>query len=414
MKKFIALLLAILSIALAFTDTRQSFDGYQVLRCKVTSDEQIIKLRVLENEAKIDIWAILDGKVDIMISPKYKTMFQHEFLNMYKVDCEIFINNVAEKIQEEFVSNIIARLYNDWHKKYHTYDEIVQWLKEMNQKYPKYTKIVNLGETTEKRPIVGIEISKPNGLQKKVMVYNGGMHAREWIGPASMMYLIEKLLNDIGKNNTMDTYLEKIDFRIIPVVNADGYTFTHTNNRMWRKTRSGPINGCYGADPNRNFDYKWATTGSSSNPCSETFHGKSAASEPEVQALKKYIQFTDGLHTYVDWHSYSQLILRPWGATRTAPPDEHIMKPVSEAIANAMQSVNKNKYKAGRTADILYAVGGGSNDWVYATFGAQGYAAELQDTGRYGFILPPDRIIPQGEEVYAGVLVMTKMAYEEQ
>jgi hypothetical protein len=52
-------------------------------------------LRVLENEAKIDIWAILDGKVDVMISPQYKKMFQHEFLNMYNVDCEIFINNVG-------------------------------------------------------------------------------------------------------------------------------------------------------------------------------------------------------------------------------------------------------------------------------------------------------------------------------
>jgi len=97
MKKFIALLLAILSLALAFTDTRQSFDGYQVLRCKITSEDQFLKLRVLENEAKIDIWAILDGKVDVMISPQYKKMFQHEFLNMYNVDCEIFINNVGEK-----------------------------------------------------------------------------------------------------------------------------------------------------------------------------------------------------------------------------------------------------------------------------------------------------------------------------
>lgn len=52
-------------------------------------------------------------------------------------------------------------------------------------------------------------------------------------------------------------YLNNIDIYVLPVANPDGYEYTWTTDRSWRKTRSGPINGCYGVDPNRNFDYKY-------------------------------------------------------------------------------------------------------------------------------------------------------------
>lgn len=47
--------------------------------------------------------------------------------------------------------------------------------------------------------------------------------------------------------------LAKYDFYILPIFNPDGYEYTHTENRMWRKTRS-PGKRCVGADPNRNWD----------------------------------------------------------------------------------------------------------------------------------------------------------------
>ena len=43
--------------------------------------------------------------------------------------------------------------------------------------------------------------------------------------------------------------------------------------------------GCMGVDPNRNWEYQWGTGGSSSNCCSDTFKGPSAASEIEVIKL---------------------------------------------------------------------------------------------------------------------------------
>ena len=47
---------------------------------------------------------------------------------------------------------------------------------------------------------------------------------------------------------------------IVPVINADGYVWATTRDRLWRKTRSRKSNvskWCIGADANRNFGYRW-------------------------------------------------------------------------------------------------------------------------------------------------------------
>ena len=85
---------------------------------------------------------------------------------------------------------------------------------------------------------------------------------------------------------------------------------------MWRKTRSTNAgSSCFGADPNRNFGYQYNTGGSSSNPCTETYRGSKAFSEPETKAISDYITKTNTNNRYkiyVNVHSYSQLWLYPW------------------------------------------------------------------------------------------------------
>ena len=111
-----------------------------------------------------------------------------------------------------------------------------------------------------------------------------GIHAREWIAPASVTYIIRELVENRSK---LPKELLDLDFYILPVFNPDGYEYSHTNDRMWRKNRSG--NGrCLGADINRNFDFKFGGRGTSGDPCSEIYRGKSASSELETQSLMKF------------------------------------------------------------------------------------------------------------------------------
>lgn len=109
------------------------------------------------------------------------------------------------------------------------------------------------------------------------------IHAREWISGATCTYVVNELLN--SQDAEVVKMTEDFDWYIICVANPDGYVFTHTNNRMWRKTRSttsSPL-GCRGADPNRNWGYMWNTGGSSNAPCDDTFHGEAAFSEVETK-----------------------------------------------------------------------------------------------------------------------------------
>ena len=61
------------------------------------------------------------------------------------------------------------------------------------------------------------------------------MHAREWISIAVATYILSQL---IEKNSTYPKLLENSDWIILPVANPDGYEFSHTTDRLWRKTRS--------------------------------------------------------------------------------------------------------------------------------------------------------------------------------
>ena len=75
-------------------------------------------------------------------------------------------------------------------------------------------------------------------------------------------------------------------------------------DRMWRKNRK-PVGRCYGVDLNRNFGYQWNTGGSSSDPCSDTYHGGSAMSEVEAKAMESYAT-NKPWTTYLTFHSYGQ------------------------------------------------------------------------------------------------------------
>lgn len=50
--------------------------------------------------------------------------------------------------------------------------------------------------------------------------------------------------------------LQKIDFFIVPVLNPDGYIYSRTQRRFWRKNRSEQ-NGTIGVNLLHNFDFEW-------------------------------------------------------------------------------------------------------------------------------------------------------------
>lgn len=232
-----------------------------------------------------------------------------------------------------------------------------------------------------------------------------------------VMYIVEELLS--SRAPEVVALLERIEFAVAPVVNPDGYAYTWSNDRLWRKNRR-PGGACVGVDLNRNWAEKWGECGASTNPCSDTYRGPEAMSEPEPTAVADYvvgiIAGLDGrqIEAAIDFHSYGQLILRPygWALPRQAIPerDEQTAALASKA-QEAIRAVHGMSYTSEHAAE-LYCASGGADDWFFANATnravAGGFCIELRDNGRYGFLLPDTQIIPTGAENLAAVLEIAR------
>lgn len=146
------------------------------------------------------------------------------------------------------------------------------------------------------------------------------IHAREWISGSAATYLLNELLR--SNDPDIQFLAQNVDWHILPISNPDGYEYSRTDNRNWRKTRSVTSLTCMGVDPNRNFAYNWLRAaengdeGASRSPCSDTYAGPNAFSEPETTAIENYMLAHPGaFDIFLSFHSYGHWILHPWGTT---------------------------------------------------------------------------------------------------
>jgi len=203
--------------------------------------------------------------------------------------------------------------------------------------------------------------------------------------------------------------VNNLDWTIVPVLNPDGYVYTFDGDRLWRKNRqpnSGSI--CVGTDLNRNWPYQWNTGGSSANPCSDSFHGPTPNSGPETKAAVDYLASVGTrLGGYIDFHAYGQLLMYPWGYSTQLPTDNAHFSRIGNNAADALSAVYRTPYDVGNIAIIIYVASGSSADYAYGQLRVRNsFAFELRDQGRFGFLLPPDQIVPSGIETFEALKVI--------
>ncbi|KAH6890802.1 hypothetical protein BKA70DRAFT_1539383 [Coprinopsis sp. MPI-PUGE-AT-0042] len=237
-------------------------------------------------------------------------------------DLGVSILKEAEGIVTANQFTIQAGLANQaWFNAYHPYADHLQFLSDLVTTFPNNAKLVTSGTSVGGRTIQGINIFGSSGSgTKPAIIWHGNVHAREWITSMTPEYLAYTLLNNYANSTEIKGYVDKYDFYIFPVVNPDGFVFSQTSTRLWRKNRQAAPSGstCLGRDINHNWNVQWSqTTGASTNPCAEDFKGRAAADAPETQGLQAFVnahaQSAAGAKMYVDWHSYSQLFMYPYG-----------------------------------------------------------------------------------------------------
>lgn len=298
----------------------------------------------------------------------------------------------------------------DW-KHYFQMGTIFDWFGKLIKEFPTILTTINIGTTSGGFPIWGVKLSRKEG--NTGVFVEGGIHAREWISPAAATFILNQLLR--SEDPAIKEISTNFDWYIFPIVNPEGYTHTFTGDRMWRKNRQ-LYGDCRGVDLNRNFGYQWNTVGTSKEPCDYDFSGGSANSEAETKAIVKFIESnvnSSDIRTYFALHSYSQLVMFPYGHTSDRVPNYNDLLAMGEKAVTAMESRYGTKYKTGAVHDIIYPVSGASTDWAYSEMNIPiPFTFELRGlpSSPYLFLLDADMIEPTAWEALEGVMAILQEA----
>ncbi len=321
---------------------------------------------------------------------------------------------LADEARKEGVPPLRGELPGTYFDDYRTSQQISDYMNALMALRPDLVTRQAIGTSLEGREIYAIRVTAPGGGPKPIILMNAVQHAREWITGSTGSYIMDQLVRNPDADPRIDALVNDFEIILVPVLNPDGYAYTWSNDRMWRKNRRPPpdTSGCYGVDNNRNWGAFWGSgDGSSGQACSETYRGTGAFSEPENQAMRDFTLTLPGVVAYIDIHCYGRHILSPWGY-RQAPPENiaELYDEFNNGLMERISAVNGIRWRGGPTYANLYSVSGGSKDWYLSDRGVMGWVWELRDEG--SFVLPPSNILPAAREVFAGVLELGDLIRE--
>ncbi|KAL6948647.1 hypothetical protein ACO0QE_001119 [Hanseniaspora vineae] len=379
----------------------------------------------------IDVWAKNSRFIDIRV-PKDFNEYDSEYCSVMIEDVQELITTSKEgefeaskeedQYEQEEDTPFEAQFKDPFFDTFQDLENIYNWMEVISQKYSTLVTLEDVGQTYEGREMKALHLGvkknhhdkdNEDHSKKKTIVITGGVHAREWISVSSVLFVASQLLNRYGFFKRETRYLDNLDFFIIPVFNPDGYSYTWTHDRLWRKNRQQTyFPKCFGIDIDHSFDFKW--TGTTDYPCSEDYSGEAPFEALEAEAWNNYLTEKTGsdfkLHGYLDFHSYSQEVLYPYGYSCDAKPrDLENLLELSYGLAKAIRNKSGKKYDVlsscqDRGSDLTPGLGAGSAlDYMYHHRAYWAFQLKLRDTGTHGFLLPSKFIRPVGKESYAAI-----------
>lgn len=371
MKHFLTILLVILITSF------NNAQNYKQVKIFLSSQSEISVLNNYDLEIDHGFWSKEDNSYTVFLSDdqfsrlqltnfRYEVLIDDWFAYYEKQPqlTEAEKNSFIQKSKELY--NVEGFGYGSMGG-FYTMDEVYAKLDSMYLLYPNIiTPKFSIGTTVQARPIYVVKISdNPTVSENEPQVYfNSLIHAREPQGMMTVLYYMYYLLENYGTDPEVTYLVNNREIYFQPIVNPDGYEYNRSTNPtgggMFRKNRKLNSDGSYGIDLNRNFGYMWGinNTGSSGTPSSETYRGTAAFSEPETQAMRNFVN-TKTFKTCLNYHTYSNLLLYPWGYATVQTPDNDIF------VEYSTDMVAFNGYENGQPPVILYDVNGSADDWMY-------------------------------------------------
>jgi murein tripeptide amidase MpaA len=292
--------------------------------------------------------------------------------------------------------------------------EIESALVALNSAYPALTQLITLPNTTYEGRTSNALLIRGNASFdcRPALVLVSGVHAREWGGPDIIVNLATDLLEAYSTNAglaygnksfsaaTIQSIVNRTDVVVFPDLNPDGRAYSmaakpETTQACWRKNRNPASSGGdplkIGVDVNRNYDFLWnfpvtfapGIWPASNFPEHDTFFGTGPFSEAESRNVLWLIDLFANARYFVDVHSYSGLVLHPWGDDQNQTTNASMS--FMNAAWNGQRGIKNDTYRdylpVGRLAELQTAATV-MRDGIFAVRG-ESYVAQQ------GFLLYP-------------------------
>ncbi|VVC93997.1 unnamed protein product [Leptidea sinapis] len=329
------------------------------------------------NDVTINIWKEEFSTMDVMVegprAAQVASMMQER-----EIPFAVAVGDVAVLIDKEQGSSFI-RMTMDW-ERYHRLDVIYEFMENLQKEFPFLCALLKIS----------------NGNPNNTGIWmDGAIHPREWVSISVVTFIADRIVRTFNDqpasvtnkdwyvllNGCSNIMTVSLSIRyIVPVLNPDGYEYTHTTDRMWRKNRSR-YGECVAMDGVKRAK-------------------KARRTIPEKVILKSGVDFK----VFLSFHSYGEVIIFPWGYTSDACPDYVELLEGGTAMAKAIFQESGHTYKVGSTKDLMYYAAGTSIDWSYGVANVPfSYMIELRGK-KHRFLLPSEEIVPTARETMNGVL----------
>lgn len=288
---------------------------------------------------------------------------------------------------------------------YHSYDTLMTDLRSLTERFPRLATLSSMGRSVQRRDMPLLRISGKTPAQAEadhtpVAFYMGCHHAREHLS-VEVPYLFAKyLLEHYGTDPSVTRLVDSREIYVAPMINPDGHAYDYTGRergRMWRKNRSINPDGTFGVDLNRNYGFHWGTGGSSSTTSDDTYMGPSAFSEPETRAVRDFVDSQPRMTTLLTLHSFSELVLYPWGHTEDKIGENGLGTAEDLRIYETMaQTISQWNHYTPEQSSSLYIASGDTTDWSYGAHGIISFTFELSPNSMWngGFYPGNEAIAP--------------------
>jgi hypothetical protein len=287
---------------------------------------------------------------------------------------------------------------------YHTYRALSDELNSLAVAHPDHVAVSSFGTSTQGRPLLLVKVSDQVHVDKQVpeVLFTCAQHAREHLTVEMCLHIVARLAEGFGADPEITQLLRSREVWVAPMLNPDGAEYDISSGlfALWRKNRQPtPEAGQIGTDPNRNWGEHWACCGgSSADPASDTYHGTAPFSAPETAQLRDWVNSRvvhgrQQITAHIDFHSFSELVLWPYGftTTETGPGLSAADAAVFRAMGEAMAATNG--YLPEQSSH-LYISDGSIGDWMWSQHRVWSYTFEMYPTSlTQGGFYPPANVI---------------------